>query len=190
MKALILDGSKWGDEVLETAHNIVKETLEGMSWEVNSFVLRDIKIAPCLGCFDCWLKTPGICVTNDAGRNTTSVAVQSDLWIFLTSVTFGGYSFELKKAVDRFLPIFIPVFTKVNGEVHHRLRYKKHPKLIGIGHSIHESRNYDDIFKKLISRNAINFRSPSQSAEILLSNFTIEQIRERVLRSLFNVGIT
>ncbi len=189
MEALIFDGSKEGDEVLRIAHNVIKQDLKRMGWKVNSFTLREIRIAPCRGCFDCWLKTPGICITNDAGRHTTSVAVCSDLWIFITPITFGGYSSELKKAIDRILPIFIPVFTKVDGEVHHRLRYEKHPTLIGVGRIVHEGEDYKNTFRKLIARNAINFRSPHHIVEILLPNYTIEQIKGRLTKTLLELKI-
>lgn len=190
MNALIFDGSKENNEILRCAHDVLRDKLQQAGYKVNSFVLRDIKIAPCRGCFDCWLKTPGICVINDSGRDTTSAAMRSNVWVFLTSVTFGGYSSELKKAVDRLLPIFVPVFTKVNGEVHHKLRYKDYPRFIGIGLLESGLKDYIDIFDNLIKRNAINFRSSKYFSEILLSKCTTYDIRKRVKEILLSVGIT
>ncbi len=188
MKALILDGSKEGDAILKATHNIVREKLTNIGWVVNSFVLRDTKIAPCMGCFDCWLKTPGVCTINDAGRDTTKMAAQSDLLIFLTPVTFGGYSSELKKAVDRMPPVLVPVFIKANGEVHHKVRFDKRPSLVAFGLLNNKNREYENIFRNLVHRNASNFYNPCNVSEFLLSNETIEKIKIKVVNVLSKFG--
>jgi len=50
-----------------------------------------------MGCFGCWNKTPGTCVMKDDSAKIAKAVVNSDLLIFLTPITFGGYSSELKK---------------------------------------------------------------------------------------------
>lgn len=160
MKALILDGSRPGDNALRIANTILSEELKSRGWEIVYFLLRDTNIAPCLGCFDCWLKTPGVCVTNDAGRDTARAAATSDLWILLTPITFGGYSSNLKKAIDRLLPLLVPVFTQIQGETHHKFRYKKYANLVAVGMTTSSSIEQENVFRKLVSRNAINFYNP------------------------------
>jgi len=49
-----------------------------------------MQIAACVGCFGCWVKTPGNCVIDDYGRETTRKAIQSDLMVGLIPVTFGA----------------------------------------------------------------------------------------------------
>ena len=180
MRALILDGSRKEDKVLEKAHNIIKERLEKDNWEVKSFILRDIQVAPCLGCFGCWIKTPGVCVINDLGRTIGEYASQSDLWIFITPIIFGGYSSCIKKAIDRLAPIFTPIFMKENGEVHHKWRSRKKPYLISMGLSLENNDKAVNIFKKLTNRNSLNFHSPGYVCETLASAQTEESIRMRV----------
>ena len=68
MKAIILNGARKDDNALDSVHEIIIEELAGIGWEVKSFALCEIKIAYCLGCFECWVKTPGICRFNDDGR--------------------------------------------------------------------------------------------------------------------------
>ena len=53
MKAIILNGDRKDGNALDSVHEIIVEELTGLGWEVKSFVLREIKIAYCLGCFDC-----------------------------------------------------------------------------------------------------------------------------------------
>lgn len=83
------------------------------------FPLREMKLAHCLGCFNCWVKTPGMCVEADAGRDIAKAVIRSDVAVLLTPVTFGGYSPELKKTFDRFIQLISPFFQMDHGEVHH-----------------------------------------------------------------------
>ncbi|MEL6501924.1 MAG: flavodoxin family protein, partial [Cyanobacteria bacterium J06623_1] len=46
--------------------------------KVQLFPLREIKMGSCIGCFGCWLKTPGICLEPDAGRDIAQAVVQID----------------------------------------------------------------------------------------------------------------
>jgi multimeric flavodoxin WrbA len=121
MKAFILNGFEKKDDAL---YEIISEHLKGIGWEINTFFPQDKRIAPCQGCFGCWIKTPGICVIDDAGRNVVQMAVQSDMIVFLSPVTFGGYSSCLKKAIDRMVPIALPFFMKIDGEIHHKSCYE------------------------------------------------------------------
>jgi multimeric flavodoxin WrbA len=189
MKVLVLDGTREDDQVLEKARQLIKNELEDKGCVVSSVILRSMNIAPCVGCFDCWLKTPGLCSINDEGRYTTREAVDSDIWIFLTPITFGGYSSELKKAVDRLLPVFVPIFTRINGEVHHRLRYDRHPIIIGIGGANKESMDYNSAFNNLVARNAINFRSPSYATGIIYGEESHGDMLENIKAVLSKAGI-
>jgi multimeric flavodoxin WrbA len=105
-KALILDGSKREDREAKMARDAVWAELERMGTLVSCNVLQDITIAPCKGCFKCWTKTPGECIINDAQREIYSDMARSDLIVLVTPVTFGGYSSELKKSLDRFILTF------------------------------------------------------------------------------------
>ena len=110
MKAVIFNGAKEGDLTIKAIEKNIADQLTKERWEVEPIELRNMQIANCIGCFGCWVKTPGTCVINDDGRETTRKAIQSDLMVWLTPVTFGGYSSELKKALDRIIPILLPYF--------------------------------------------------------------------------------
>jgi len=155
MSILVLNGL--GEK--DISYNIISQKIiEGFDDESDLEIinLREKKIAPCQGCFGCWLKTPGICVIDDEGREIAEKYINSDKVIFLTPVTFGGFSSTLKKVVDRLIPNVLPHFRKVNGEIHHKQRYEKRSDLIGIG--LLESAKSEDegIFKEMLNRIAIN----------------------------------
>ena len=189
VKAVILNGSGKDDEALDSIYNIIVSELTGIEWKVESFILRDLKIAYCLGCFECWVKTPGVCRFNDDGREIARKFIQSDLSIFFTPVTFGGYSAELKKAVDRFICLISPFFTKINGEIHHKPRYERYPRLMVVGVLPHADEESERIFKTLVNRNAINIHPPAHIGGIVLSSQGAEEIRMEI-KSLFTaIGV-
>ena len=111
MKATILNGALPGDTFVDAAGIALQDALQAEGWTVTPWTLRDEKSAYCLGCFECWTKTPGLCRIDDAGRDVAASVIGSDLAIYLTPITFGGYSSELKKAVDRIICLISPFFS-------------------------------------------------------------------------------
>jgi len=169
MKAVIFNGARDADPVIAAIESSLIKLLTREGWEVDVVALREKQIAGCLGCFGCWVKTPGICVIDDYGREITRKIVHSELMIWLTPVTFGGYSSELKKALDRSIPILLPYFESYNGQVHHKMRYETHPKLIVIGtEPLHAE--YEETFLALTGRNALNVRPPKHAAGVFRKN--------------------
>ena len=169
---------------------MIHDELEDVGWEVNDFYLQDRKIAPCQGCFGCLIRTPGICLIDDDGREVAKKAVQSDLMVFVSPVTFGGYSSDLKKAVDRlFLQILYPFFMKINGEFHHKPRYARYPCLIGLGVLSKSDEEGERIFKTLVARNAINLHSSLNAAGVVIKNYPPEKIRGEVKNLFARIGV-
>ena len=109
---VLLDGTGIGDDELALAFSVLMDTLDQDDCEVKHVPLRDIKLAHCIGCFGCWVKTPGVCVHPDPGREIAQTIMQSEEVILFTPVTYGGYSPTLKIIVDRFIPLILPFFMK------------------------------------------------------------------------------
>lgn len=166
MKALILNGEELNGISLNNFSQSIRGELKTNDFEVEEILLKEKKIADCLGCFDCWVKTPGICIINDYGRETAAKLINSELLIYLTPVVFGSYSYQLKKALDRMIPLISPFFTKINGEIHHKKRYADYPSLLGIGVMEEFNQSQSEIFKKLVKRNGINFHSAYTETEV------------------------
>ena len=78
--------------------------------------------------------------------------------VWLTPVTFGGYSSELKKALDRLIPILLPYFKAYKGQIHHQMRYDKYPTLLVIGTEPLKE-EYEEIFLALTERNVLNLKA-------------------------------
>ncbi len=61
-KIVLLDGRGAGDEDLNPVLDMLINELHETGAAVQTFPLREIKMGSCIGCFGCWLKTPGICL--------------------------------------------------------------------------------------------------------------------------------
>ena len=164
MKALILDGSRQGDSLTPVAVVGMASALAARGVAVDLVLLRVRDIAPCAGCFGCWTRTPGECVIDDAARDVLRSYVGADLVVYATAVTFGGYSSQLKKMLDRLIPALDPRFAVVGGEVHHRLRYRRYPKTIGLGTLPAPDPEAERMFARLVARNSFDPRQAAEAA--------------------------
>ncbi len=188
MKALVLDGSReHGD--LAPIREILVDEVRTRRCEVETLVLREMRIAPCIGCFGCWVKTPGICNIPDAGRDVARAMIQSDLVVLFTPVTFGGYSSELKKAIDRSLSLLSPFFTRIDGVVHHKARYRRYPRLVALGVEQRADTETERIFTSLLDRIAPNMHSPAHAGGVAILSERPETVRERIGALLSEVGV-
>lgn len=70
--------------------------------------LGHMEIKPCLGCFLCWIKTPGKCVQQDDMAGLLEKFVQADLLIFGTPLYHYHMSGLMKNFIDRTLPTSEP----------------------------------------------------------------------------------
>ena len=169
MKVLILDGVSAAG--ISSAGAGMGRTIEDeylqAGWDVRTMAVSEMDISSCRGCFQCWVRTPGICVIDDAGRTVAEAWMQSDVVVLFTPITFGGYSSALKRAIDRVIPILSPFFMKIRGEVHHRPRYEKYPALVGIGALSRQDGESEALFSRIVERHATNAHSPWHRAFIL-----------------------
>lgn len=189
MKALILDGSRPGDAAAEIVRGAAGVELSALGWRVEVLTLSRMQIGTCTGCFGCWTRTPGICVQDDDGREVARKAALSDLLVLLTPVTFGGYSSVLKRGMDRLPSNLSPFFTRIGGEVHHKPRYPRVPRLLGLGLSPTAEEEEACLFRTLVARNAINMHSPGNAAGVFVGA-TPEDAPAGVRALLQEAGVT
>jgi len=168
MNVLILNGSR-----NDMAHSMrVNKILEGsfseLSFDTETILLRNIKdLKHCVGCFGCWEKTPGICVYDGPHRDINRKIINCDILVYLTPLTFGGYSSEIKKMIEFQLGLLLPDMKIIKGETHHKKRYKKYPSVLAIAVSSEGDKEEEDMFQKLIDRHALNWYPPKHKALIV-----------------------
>jgi len=161
MKILILNGNP---DVKNNKFDEYINSLSGLmisgGHEVKIKLLREMKILFCTGCWGCWVKNPGKCSFDDDSAIIRKEYIHSELVIFSSPVIMGFTSTVLKKANDKLLPLLLPYIEIVNGELHHKSRYKKYPKTALI---LEKGKDTDEKDIKIISdiyrRNAINLKT-------------------------------
>ena len=178
-KIVVLDGCGTQDQDLAPILHELSGVLDREGSEIRVFHLPELKIAHCIGCFSCWLKTPGMCAENDAGREIARAVIQSAVTVLFTPITFGGYSPDLKKMVDHFIQLLSPFFAIEHGEVHHPPRYAHRPRFVVVGVQRQPNAHEAQIFRSLAGRNAINLHPPSFAAEVVVATEDTEMLRHR-----------
>jgi multimeric flavodoxin WrbA len=106
MKVLVINGSPRGDR--GATAGILKPFIEGMNSAgafVELFNISRLKINPCRGCFDCWWKTPGVCVQKDDMKDMLPKLADADLVVYATPVYVDGMTGPMKIFMDRSIPL-------------------------------------------------------------------------------------
>ena len=142
------------------------------------------KIGNCAGDFFCWIRNPGLCNVDDDNRDIAKSIANSQLMVYLTPITFGGYSSSLKKMVDHQIQNVLPFFAQVNGETHHQRRYPNYPDFLAIGWMDQPDAHTEAIFRQLTHRNAINFYAKRFVTGVVLADQTESQIQVSVQKWL------
>ena len=160
MKALVISALGVDADHGEATLAALEAALAERDYAVDTVDVAAARVAPCTGCGSCGLKTPGRCVVKDDMQDIFRQIVASDVLVIATPVRFGSYCAELKKVVDRFQPLMVPLYVVRGGEMHFRGRYDL-PLLMGVGlvREAGEAGAADgeaDAFRFLIGRLAVN----------------------------------
>ncbi len=191
MRATLIDGTYPADRAAAESHRLITDELLRGSIEVRPFVLHTLRLGLCQGCFGCWVRTPGRCQAGDDGNTITMAAATSQLLVYLTPVTFGGYSGLLKRSVDRLIPNISPFFTRTGRETAHRQRYNNWtPNLLAVGLLDAPDPDAEQVFDQLVQRNGRNFYSPQARAVFLYRTEGVESSRLVLRRCLQQMGVT
>ena len=167
MRALLLNGALGPDPLLDDLTERLTDDFVAREYAVETVVLRDMPVAYCQGCFECWTHTPGICKIDDKGRDLSRDFSMSDVVVFVTPVQFGSYSSETKKMLDRTLGVLLPFFRRIDGETHHFPRYAYPPAFGVLAVEDVPDADNEKTLRVLVTRNAINFASPVHAVSVI-----------------------
>ena len=174
MSIVILDAMEGKNNISDN----LKERIMKRSEELSYFELRDMKILPCRSCGACGFKSPGKCIFKDDMHEILYAMAKSSTIILLAPVRFGGYPSGLKKAVDKFALMALPLYTVKHGHMVHPARYGS-KTLIGIGVQQEGSKEREESFKKLVENNALNGQF-EHKAVVLDFSGDIESINQSI----------
>ncbi|MBN2548652.1 MAG: hypothetical protein JXB15_05825 [Anaerolineales bacterium] len=138
----------------------LKSSLQAENHLVTQIDLRDLPLRYCIGCWGCWVKTPGQCITCDASVEIGRTVIQSDFTLWAAPLKMGFPTHLLKMAQDKHLPLIHPYMVVDQGEAHHLKRYPRYPRL-GLLVEKEADTDADDlrILTDIFSRTALNFKS-------------------------------
>ncbi len=145
-------------------------------WDVTVLELDGMSVKPCRGCYACWMKHPGTCAIRDDEELVHRAMAASDVQVWTTPVTFGGYGPALKKALDRSIPNILPFFIKVHGEIHHPQRYPKRRAFLVFGTLASPDAGAERIFHHLVRRNALNLSSVLTESLVIAGGASLKEI--------------
>ncbi len=94
-----------------STYHILKPLVEGMekAGAVAEIIhIHQLRLKACLGCYNCWIRTPGACAQKDGMESLLQKYIQADLLIFGTPLYFSLMSGEMKIFIDRLLPLSEP----------------------------------------------------------------------------------
>lgn len=115
------------------------------------------EIHPCIGCFGCWVKTPGKCVIQDGYEDTGIWMSKCTELIFVSRCCYGSLSPFVKTVQDRAISYIHPDFVLRKGELHHKRRYENviHLSAYFYGEQITEQEK--ETANRILEANADNY---------------------------------
>ena len=119
-------------------------------------ISKDHSIKQCIGCFGCWIKTPGSCVIHDTYEDMGKLMAQSEEVHIISQCCYGGFSPFVKNVLDRSIAYVHPYFVIKNGEMHHRRRYQDSFDLRVWFYGENITDKEKSTAQKLIKANAVN----------------------------------
>ncbi len=128
MKITILNGNPQPN-AFDSYLGQLAHTLETSGQSVTQIDLRDVPLRHCVGCWGCWVKTPGQCVASDASIEMDCAVIGADFVLWAAPLKMGFPTELLKMANDKHLPLIHPYMEVDQGEAHHLRRYPRSPRL-------------------------------------------------------------
>lgn len=115
-------------------HVMVEAFLEGAKAagaEAEEIFLAKKEIKHCLGCFTCWIKTPGRCAIDDDMAGLLAKYMASDIVVLAAPLYCDNVNGIMKDFMDRSVPIFDPHIQMLDeNDPKRQEEIKKFPKLV------------------------------------------------------------
>lgn len=133
-------------------------------------------INACIGCWNCWLKTPGRCVMKDQMTESYPDYINSDTVILLMDTAQGFINHQGKAFLDRLIPHYNPYINIVDGECHHVVRYNKYPDLVFYFDKTDLTNQEEQVIEDYLYRTAYQFKSKAYRIDYSLQ---IQELQPR-----------
>ncbi len=136
----------------------------------------DENIKRCIGCFGCWVKTPGKCVLPGDLQNMGIYMSRSDEIILISKCVYGSVSPFVKAVQDRGISYVTGDFVDVDGEMHHKARYNKTLAYSAYIYGDDITEDEKETLRGIIRGNAVNFYGTVKGVHFFNSEKELEGI--------------
>ncbi|MGA2091709.1 MAG: hypothetical protein ABSH12_09670, partial [Endomicrobiales bacterium] len=96
----------------------------------------------CIGCYSCWVKTPGLCVHHDDMPAILCAYVHADVVVLASPLKMGNVSSRLKAVQERIIPTMLPYLCIKDDRLQHVPRYNAGPAIALL---LGENENEEDV---------------------------------------------
>ena len=129
----------------------IKALFADKNEEIEIINTADLKIMHCMGCNNCWLKTPGVCAIKDDYEIILKKLVAAEnLWV-VADTKFGFIDYRGKRVLDRIVPMLNMYIEIRDGWERHQLRY--HPLNFGFIYKGNGNRELLEEWSMRVARN-------------------------------------
>jgi putative NADPH-quinone reductase len=132
MNTLVLNGSPRGKKGMTWW--LLERFTQGMcdaGAKVETIQLSTKNIHHCVGCLECWFKTPGRCFHHDDMESVFEALTKAEALVLATPVYFDGMTGLMKNCMDRMVPLADPHFESREGHTRH-LHAASAPKRVAL----------------------------------------------------------
>lgn len=137
----------------------------GSDWVI---IQANQKAARCVGCFRCWLKTPGVCTFADELEHVGATILSCQQLVIVSQMLYGGVSVPIKRVIDRCIPGITPFFKKRQGRLHHLQRYQSQMAIHAIFYQTHNNCKQEiDHSLQYIQAMGLNFHCKSTKVSLI-----------------------
>lgn len=129
----------------------IKALFAGKNEEIEIINTADLKIMHCMGCNNCWLKTPGVCSIKDDYEIILKKLVAAENFWVVADTKFGFIDYRGKRVLDRIVPMLNMYIEIRDGWERHQLRY--HPLNFGFIYKGYGNRELLEEWSMRVARN-------------------------------------
>jgi putative sterol carrier protein/putative NADPH-quinone reductase len=123
MKILALQGSPRPKKYTQMVLDKFLEGAANKGAECETVHLANKKINPCIGCYTCWYKTPGVCIHKDDMPPLLEKLKSCDVEVWATPLYHYGMTAYMKLFMERMLPLNQPYLVENEGVTSHPSRF-------------------------------------------------------------------
>ena len=129
----------------------IKALFADKNEEIEIINTANLKIMHCMGCNNCWLKTPGVCsIKDDYEIILKKLVAAENLWV-VADTKFGFIDYRGKRVLDRIVPMLNMYIEIRDGWERHQLRY--HPLNFGFIYKGYGNRELLEEWSMRVARN-------------------------------------